>query len=92
MRESTIENRFREEVLRRGGFAYKFTVPGMRGVPDRIVLLPGGRTVFAELKAPGKPLSPMQVKRAEELKAKGYAVYKIDSYADVRQFIAEVFG
>ncbi|MNG08966.1 VRR-NUC domain protein [compost metagenome] len=92
MRERTIEKRFCSEVKKHGGEAHKFTPPGYTGAPDRIVLLPGARTVFVELKAPGEKLRPLQEKRAEELRAKDFPVYCIDSYAGIDQFIAEVFG
>lgn len=91
MRESTIEKRFASEVNKHGGKALKFVSPGNRGVPDRIAILPDGRTVYVELKAPGKPLSPLQAKWAATLRGLGHTVYKIDSYADIDQFIAEVF-
>lgn len=92
MRESVIERRFKNEVEKRGGKAPKWVSPGHRGVPDRIAILPGGRTVYVELKAPGKPLEPMQAKWANTLRAMGHTVYKIDSHADINRFMAEVFG
>lgn len=92
MRESNIEHRFKNEVEKRGGKALKFTSPGMRGVPDRIVLLPGARTIFVELKAPGKEPEPLQVKRASELQELGFQVYCLDSVQAVNRFIVEVFG
>ncbi len=92
MRESAIENRFRKEVEKRGGKALKWVSPGNRGVPDRIVILPGGRTVYVEMKAPGKPLEPLQVKWAKTLRGLGHAVYKIDSAADINLFIRQEFG
>ena len=50
MRESTIEARLAREVRKLGGLCYKFTSPGAPGVPDRIIILPGGLVVFVELK------------------------------------------
>ena len=47
-RESIIEKHLVAEVKKAGGRAYKFVSPGRRSVPDRIVLLPGGRLVFVE--------------------------------------------
>ena len=91
MQESSLEKRLRLEVNKYGGQAYKFTSPGKRGVPDRLVLLPEGRAIFVEMKAPAKPLEPLQKKRANELKALGFKVYKIDSHADIDNFIMEVF-
>ncbi|MEF3312338.1 VRR-NUC domain-containing protein [Paenibacillus sp. GYB004] len=90
MRESSIEARLVREVERIGGLAPKFVSPGNSGVPDRIVILPGGWTVYVETKAPGKPLKPLQAKWAKELTKRGHRHYKIDSYADIDRFIAEV--
>lgn len=42
MREKEIEEKFREAVKRAGGKAYKFVSPGNDGVPDRLVVMPGG--------------------------------------------------
>lgn len=92
MRESTLESRLVREVERIGGKAPKWTSPGNRGVPDRLVILPGGRTVFVEMKAPGKPLEPLQEKWARTLRKLGHEVYKIDSLDDIDQFIQEVRG
>ncbi len=92
MAESTLEKRLRLEVKKHGGLALKFTSPGRRGVPDRLVLVPMGRAVFVEMKALSKPLEPLQKKRTEELKNLGFKVYKIDSNTDIKNFIQEEFG
>ena len=44
MRESVVEKKFAAEVKKRGGLAVKFVSPGFNGVPDRLVLFPGGDT------------------------------------------------
>lgn len=90
MRESALEIKFRLSVERVGGLAPKWVSPGNRGVPDRIVILPEGRTVFVELKAPGKPLQPLQRRWAKKLQELGHQVYKIDSEGDIERFIREV--
>ena len=54
MRESEVEHQFVEAVRAAGGQALKFTSQSMNGVPDRLVLLLGGKCAFVELKAPGK--------------------------------------
>ena len=64
-KESTIEAKFVATCRRYGGEALKFTSPGRRGVPDRLVQWPGGVTTYAELKRPGEDLSPAQVLEAE---------------------------
>jgi len=91
MLESRIEGRLKTEVEKRGGKARKFISPGWAGAPDRIILFPGGRVVFVELKAPQHIMKPLQKKRAAELRGLGFKVYCIDSLEGVKQFIAEVF-
>ena len=49
MLEKQIESRMGQMGKRRGGLYFKFVSPGCPGVPDRIVLLPGGVTVCVEL-------------------------------------------
>ncbi|MFB5192778.1 VRR-NUC domain-containing protein [Alicyclobacillus fastidiosus] len=90
MRESTLERRLVREVERIGGKAPKWVSPGNRGVPDRIVILPNGQTVYVEMKAPGKQLDPLQVRWAKILNRMGHRIYKIDSNESIDQFIAEV--
>ena len=62
-----------------GGIAFKFTAPGINGVPDRLVLLPHGKIAFIELKAPGRKMRPLQVRRKRQLERLGFLVYCIDS-------------
>ena len=78
MREKNIETRLVVEVRRRGGLAPKFISPGLDGVPDRLILLPGGKFAFAELKAPGKNLRPLQALRKRRLEKLGFRVFVID--------------
>ena len=84
MREYIIEDAFRDEVKRRGGLALKFTSQTMNGLPDRLVLLNGGRAAFVELKSPGKIMRPLQVKRKEQLEALGFPVFCIDRFEQIR--------
>ena len=58
---------------------WKFTVPGMRGVPDRICLFRGGRVVFFELKRPGGGPRKLQVYILKRLRAFGFPCHVFDS-------------
>ncbi len=89
MREATIEAYLRDSVKRLGGRAFKFVSPGQAGVPDRIIVYPGGRLFFAELKAPGKKPTPLQVKQINFLRSLGFSVWVIDSKEKVDEFIRE---
>jgi len=66
--ERTVERYFVEMVKELGGKAYKFTSPGHSGVSDRIVVLPGGRVWFVELKSPTGSLTPLQKVFARDIK------------------------
>ena len=78
MKESDIERALCRAVQARGGMAMKFVSPGLSGVPDRIVLMPGGHAAFVELKAPGGHLRPLQEKRKRQLEALEFLVYCIN--------------
>ena len=90
IRERDVERRLVDEVLARDGFAPKLTCPGMDGMPDRLILLTGGHMAFAELKAPGKHLRPLQVKRKRQLEALGFRVYVIDHPAQIGGVLDEI--
>lgn len=90
MREYVIEQAFRDEVARQGGLALKFTSQTMNGVPDRLVLLPGGKCGFCELKAPGKMMRPLQVKRKLQLEELGFPVFCVDSFEQIKPVIRAI--
>ncbi|CDH22406.1 VRR-NUC domain-containing protein [Xenorhabdus bovienii] len=79
IREDVIEKHLVNEVKKAGGIAYKFVSPGRRSVPDRICVLPGGRILFVECKAPGEKPRPDQIREHERLRALGCEVVVLDS-------------
>lgn len=87
--ERDIEAYLRNRVKALGGRAYKFVSPGNAGVPDRLVLLPGGRAVFVELKAPGRHPTPLQVAQQQRIAALGFDVRVIDSFEGVDELIRQ---
>ena len=78
MREKCIEQKLVRAVRLRGGICPKLTCPGFDGMPDRLVLLPGGRMGFTEVKAPGKKPRPLQEARLRLLKTLGFPVFVLD--------------
>jgi hypothetical protein len=86
--EKDLEAKLRKEVQKRGGFCLKWVCPGWSGVPDRIILLPGGRVHFVEMKRPkGGRLSRMQKwwkKKLTELGLSHWVVWDAD---DLEAFI-----
>lgn len=79
MREKIVEEHLVKAIRLMDGLAPKFVSPGFDGVPDRLLLLPNGRMAFAELKAPGKQLRPLQKRRKRQLEALGFRVFVIDN-------------
>lgn len=90
MKESAIEARLVREVKKRGGLCYKFTSPGSPGVPDRIVILPGGRTVYVELKTEIGRLAKIQQWQIAELRKRGATVRVLKGMDQVLDFLEEV--
>lgn len=90
MREKDIENILVAEVKKLGGRAYKWVSPGNDGVPDRIVILPGERPYFVELKSETGRLSALQkvqVGRLKDLKQQVFVVKGIDGLSQFFQDI-----
>lgn len=79
IREDSIEDHLVKEVKKAGGIAYKFISPGRRSVPDRLVLLPGGKVIFVECKAPGEKPTAAQLREHEKIRALGFIVCVLDS-------------
>ena len=79
MLERDIEQALVKRVKELGGKCEKFTSPGRRSVPDRLVSLPGNIIIFVELKAPGKTPTAKQLKDHKERRELGCDVRVIDS-------------
>ena len=90
MIERDIERYFKAQLEKRGAIVWKFVSPGQTGVPDRVVLLPGGRVVFAEMKAPGQKPRPLQRAVFARMARAGHPVWVIDSKEAVQKFMEEV--
>lgn len=90
MRESFIEEKLTKAVRQKGGVCWKFTSPGTAGVPDRIILMPGGRIAFVEVKALGEKPRPLQLSRHRLLRRLGFLVYVLDALEDIEKIISEV--
>lgn len=90
MNEVRIERFLKRKIENIGGLCIKFISPSMAGVPDRIILLPKGKIYFAELKAPGEKLRPLQIKRKEQIEKLGFKVYVIDTFEKVDELLKDV--
>lgn len=88
--EKRVEQILTKRVKDRGGMALKFVSPNLSGVPDRIILLPQGKIAFAELKATGRKMRSLQIKRKRQLEALGFSVYCIDGIEQIGGVLDEI--
>lgn len=77
--EKVIEKRLNAEVKSLGGWSLKLLCQFVTGLPDRLVLLPGGVIFFAEIKSTGKKPTARQLLVHERIRRLGFTVYVIDS-------------
>ncbi len=89
MREKFLEQKLVLAVKIAGGIAPKF---GFNGLPDRLVLLPGGRVAFVEVKAPGMKPSLLQLHRHIMLQRLGFNVYVLDDAEQIGVILDEIQG
>lgn len=90
MLEKELEAKFRERVKKAGGRAYKFVSPGNSGVPDRLVILPGGYIGFVELKQRGKKPTKLQERQHEILQGLGCYVTTLDRPEGIGRVLDEI--
>ena len=90
MREKVIEKKLVTEVKKKGGICPKWVAPGFDGMPDRIVLLPGRKFGFVEVKAPGEKPRPLQISRHKLLSRLGFRVHVLDDVSQIGGIIDEI--
>ena len=84
--ERDIERALVGMVKRHGGLCLKWVCPGWSGVPDRIILLPGGHVLFAETKRPkGGEVRKLQEWWHKTLRRLGFCVVVIYNKSDIEQ-------
>lgn len=92
MFERDIEKTLYESVKKKNGLCLKFTSPSMTGVPDRLILLPGGKIGFVEVKRPGQKPRPIQEKRIRQFRYLGFKVYVLDKKKEINGIIKDIGG
>lgn len=92
MLEKEIEKKMIEGIRRLGGRAYKFVSPGNNGVPDRMVIFPGGKIIFAELKTATGRLSKLQKMQIRLLTHYGCDVRVLYGMDGVQAFLDEMMA
>jgi hypothetical protein len=92
MEEKRIEQKLVRMTSRLGGVALKFVSPGCAGVPDRLVLMPGGKAAFVEVKAPGRKPRPLQIRRISQLRRLGFRVFVLDGTEQIEEMLKKIGG
>ena len=85
-----IEKKLVDAVKAADGMCLKFVSPGMDGMPDRLVLMPGGCMAFVETKAPGKKPRLLQRYRHMQLRALGFQVFVVDAPEQIGEVLHAV--
>lgn len=84
MTEDRVEEHLRKQVKLLGGLCIKLNPFGYAGIPDRLVLLPGGVIAFFELKRPvGGKYEPLQLRWHSKLRKLGFHVFVCNTKASV---------
>lgn len=95
LREKQIEARIVKRAREHGGTAYKFTSPGRRAVPDRLLVVPCfmfGMQPFVEAKRPGEKPTPSQEREHKKIRAAGGTVFVVDTYEKIDTLFETLCG
>ena len=88
MLEKQLERILKNRIEALGCMCLKFESPGYVGVPDRMILIPGGGVVFVEMKAPGERERPRQDYVHGLLRDLGFTVYSsVDSLEKIDEVV-----
>lgn len=89
--EKQIENYLKKKFESIGSIVLKFTSPGSAGVPDRIIILPDGTTLYVEVKCKTGRIAPLQQYWVDKINKQGAYACFVWSYQDVDRLL-EVHG
>lgn len=89
--EKLLEKKLSKEVTKAGGLSFKFWAMSHSGLPDRIILIPGGKIFFIEVKSTGEKPTKIQVFVHNKLRKMGFVVLIIDSSEQIKKFIQDAF-
>lgn len=86
--EKDVESYLVRQVEKRGGRCMKYIPDVDNGMPDRLVLLPGGVLVWVETKNAGEKARKLQRLQHRRLRELGQRVEVLDTKAKIDEFLA----
>ena len=89
-REKQLEKYLRLRIEERGGVCLKFVSSGQNGVPDRVIVMPGGRVYFVELKTQTGKLSRIQKYQLKRLINLGQICSVVYGKEGVKAFLRDL--
>lgn len=87
--EKVLERKLNSGVKKLGGLSFKFVPQLISGIPDRIILLPGGRIFFAEIKTTKKKPKKLQMFWINNIRKLGFRVEVIDTSEQIDKILTE---
>lgn len=87
MKESNVRIYIYNEVKKRKGLCIKLSSAIMRGLPDRLVLLPGAKIGFCELKGTGLVPRAAQTRVHKILIRLGFKIWVCDDMETTDNFL-----
>lgn len=85
-----LEQKLTRMVEARGGLCLKLGSPSVRGIPDRLILMPKGRAYLVEAKGDGDRLRPEQVRMGPKLSARGFPMWVVRTFDEVEDFVRTI--
>lgn len=90
MKETKLEQYLVKEIKKENGLCLKWMSPGAKGVPDRIIIMPGGKTYFVEMKQVSGRIDPLQKYVHKQFTQRGHKVYVLWTKEQVNEFVKKV--
>jgi hypothetical protein len=88
--EKFTEKSLKSHVEKRGGLCLKLLSTFFVGLPDRLVLLPGGKIGFVEVKSEGKTPRARQTFVHDLLRNLGFKVFVLDRADQIEDILNEI--
>lgn len=88
--EKDVERYLVKQCMNEGWIPLKYSSGISTGYPDRCILIPGGRTVWVEVKTTGQKPTKLQQLRLRQLEQIGFSTRVVDSKAEVDRMISTI--